>query len=233
MDELDVGRKMALFQWRSSDFWQWYTSNTKRPTARQMLNYLEGFSEFECFHGCRIESPDSYYDKGFLVHDEQDLRRQAARLLGVGMREIDSVCDSVRDLDEGKVFFVLDEQHLLEHCGHYLIYGSERITAYAASLSRLAGSDLRERLKNCGDPTVFRVNLPRELIAQESLESLAEYIPALTWEDFSSEDEAPRIDWTFIQKQSVPPSCIVGLTRPTVIHDPLHWGSFYRHQQSG
>lgn len=118
---------------------------------------------------------DTYYENGIVPINKNDALKLALYLLhndrisedriaGVFNSHWTSLMDSQR-----YVWLTLTRAELLDHCGHYLIYGSEFICGMAAELF------CQERLKK-GLPTIFHCDVPIEKIPSDYLEDINERI---------------------------------------------------------
>ena len=170
------------------------------------------FPFLRMYHCCRPLDTASYYRSGMLVLDRSVADRGFADLYlnnpeFPNVNEADiaasvaSMADSYRR--EGWIYFGLDDRFLVDHCSHYLKYGSEYCQGLAVNLSGLTGYDIKADLVRRGTPTVFCVRMPVERVDKESLQALgrdAFYAWAYglshgtseTWEvDFAIETDKP------------------------------------------
>jgi hypothetical protein len=99
------------------------------------------------------------------------------KIEGITAVAIDAVTAKLGRRDDGRVFAVLDDRHLVAYANHYLIYGSERLQCVAAGLSESCGN-VMHHLKLYGRPTVFRVALPWEMVTDSDFGALARSISA-------------------------------------------------------
>jgi hypothetical protein len=111
---------------------------------------------------------DCYYNGGLRVSNLEELNEIARRIyIKAEFAEIsetsfraavESVMEGANDAKEhGKLYVALDDRHLLNYCGHYMIYGSEHVGAIAASLTRKYRRDYGSALKRIGIPTLLRI----------------------------------------------------------------------------
>jgi len=138
----------------------------------------------------------------FSVISEEDVLRAASELPGTA---------------DTKTFIVLDDRALLEFANHYLLYGSEYITAIAAGLSRKYGHDYTQYLKNFGRPTVFELEIPLTWLTKSDLRVLAWQMSLAAFNDAI----ARLVDFTVTLHRGIPPEYIKSHTHPKVMQDTL------------
>src|SRR5205085_5151702 len=117
----------------------------------------------------------SYYERGLVPLDTQAAAALAKELFLSGafpelnQTLLDEAMARVgTDTRVGRVYFELDEQLLVEDCGHYLLYGSEYILGIAAELESGQDRDYRQLLKGMGKPTIFVCDVPWRLISAQT-----------------------------------------------------------------
>ncbi len=105
-----------------------------------------------CCHWMRSASK-SARGRFFLTPEFPELTREG----------VDKAITSVgRDLRHGSLFFDLHKRELVECGSHYMLYGSEYVTAIAAHIE--GPRDYRQALKHFGVPTLFVCNVPFSLM---------------------------------------------------------------------
>jgi hypothetical protein len=213
------------FHWNSSEWWSWFKSFRRKPSAVAVLKRLREYDEIVSFHAARPLDPASYYATGIELGDVERMNARAREIfLSAGYPSItppivDKAIADASTIHDKTLFAVLDER---EVSGHYLIYGSEHICGIAASMSRDVPMDCRQILKNFGTPTLFRISVPLDLIPEIQIQQLAEYLLRMVWDERRSK-LAPRIDWSLILKNSIPATCMVDHVHPERIPDPLQY----------
>ena len=175
------------------------------------------------YHACRPIDPSTYYRDGLKIPVQEELLKQAIDIFSNGQfQEIseDDVILAESKMEKPKnhrVYFALDDRHLEEYCGHYLIYGSEYISGIAAILSGFYGPDYSQDLKKIGIPTIFEVHLPVSWIDESILAELVSEMAIAIFED----NIASQIDFTITLHNSVPPEFIHSHHHPKQIIDPI------------
>ncbi|WP_133121827.1 hypothetical protein [Pleomorphomonas carboxyditropha] len=181
------------------------------------------------FHGCRTDDAGIYFREGLRLHDRREMTAKLRTIIEENaelhwMR--DRVDEAIREvdntLDEGRLYVVADDTVLLKHAAHYLIYGSEWITA-------VLGGPGHRVLKNIGVPTLLEIDLPLSMSTSQTRTELA--VKMLNeWTRFTcnAPDWSAPIDFSFCLRADVPASCIVGHSHPAELHDPLNGRALYR-----
>ena len=195
-------------------------------------DFGRAFRSIRTYHACRPTDVGTYLRSGLELSRPEQMKLQAFELfgsLGVTRAEIDHAYES-HDLssESGVLFLSLDDRDYVEYCGHYLIYGSERLQSVAAGLHPLYGSRPRALLREQGIPTIFDIDLPIEFVDQRTLAELVRnMLEALFKAPKRIPRAAPNIDFTFTVKTPLPAACIRGHSHPASIRDP-NGGSEYR-----
>lgn len=175
------------------------------------------------YHACRPIDVSSYYKDGLRIARHYDLVEIAQGIFANGnFDEIsrDDVFASAQEMpstSDNRLYVALDDRHIINWCGDYLLYGSEYVIGIAAGLSRNHISDYRQYLKNFGKPTIFKLQLPLTLM---SVDCLAELASGMSRAVFNN-DIAHEEDFTVTLHQPVPPEFITSHFHPTYIEDPL------------
>lgn len=124
-----------------------------------------------------------------------------------------------------RVFVGLDDRDLLEDAGHYLIYGSEYISAVLVQAGDCYFQDV---LKLEGTPTVFVVDLPISLMRRSDVRAFAKLLLSQWGKNVVARRKtAPPEDCSFDVPCDVPSGCIAGHYHPARIRDPLHQFEVY------
>lgn len=145
------------------------TNSYKHIELQKQYSHIRGY------HGCRPLSLDTYYKNGIVPINKNDALKLALYLLNNDRISEDKIAGVFNShwsslMDSQKyVWLTLKRDELIDHCGHYLIYGSEFICGIAAELF------CQERLKK-GVPTIFHCDVPIEKIPLDYLEDINERI---------------------------------------------------------
>lgn len=230
--------KSNYFAWNSPKWWAWFSEHRRCPTKKSLTRYINSHVGIVAFHGCRPLDVSVYYSKGLQPSNLDLLNEYARRIFllsgefpEITETEFESAVESMTRLDHDKTYVVLDEQELIQSCGHYMIYGSEHICGIAAALSRGRTQDYRQVLKRFGIPTVFRIVIPMCNIQGCDLDELVEEIFENFW-DSRTESTPPLLNWTFTLEKPVPARQILDHNHPTEIPDPLLGRIIYRHSRN-
>lgn len=125
-------------------------------------------------------------------------------------------------LDEGRLYVVADDQALIKHAAHYLIYGSEWISA-------VLGHSYRHVLKQDGVPTLLKIDMPLRISSLFTRrEFAAKMLREWTRLTCNRSDWSAPIDFTFILQTDIPPEWVVGHSHPSALADPLEHYRAYR-----
>jgi hypothetical protein len=217
-----------LFSWRHAETWEpLLTGVGRRRAVSCVLSVLQSvYTGARGFHGCRPRNLDSYYQNGIRVADFSALDAWAREIfLTDEFREItraavDTAIASISTVDQRVVHAILDDRVLIRYAGHYLVYGSERVCAIAAALSRTGFTDYRQVLKRFGRPTVFEVSLPWGAFTEHTLENLARHIRD-NLSTVRRTGSPPEMDFTVTLRQTISPAQIISHYHPDVVTDPL------------
>jgi hypothetical protein len=207
---------------------------------RFVLDFTTHFQFVRMFHCCRPLQVESYYTDGIHVLTSSEAERSfKARFLNnpkfpnISEIHIDSAIERMADSYTrfGQVYFGLDDRFLIEHCGHYLIYGSEYIQCLANFLGREFSYDLDSELKQTGKPTVFEVNIPVSQFAIEELRALSDdALPAWAHCMAHSRNQSGQRDFAITMDHTLPPRNIVDHYHPEEVPDPSRRPYIYRYK---
>jgi hypothetical protein len=187
------------------------------------------------FHACRPRNVADYLSRGLRCLRADDAIAELRRLISIHdrlarLRDESTLSTAVQavgtDLREGRVFVGIDDRDLLDGAGHYLIYGSEYISAV---LVRAGDFWFQDVLKLEGIPTVFVVDVPVSLLRGRDTRDFARLLLARWATNIARRRTvAPPEDFTFDIPRDIPPECIAGHHHPARIRDPLHQLELYR-----
>jgi len=189
----------------------------------------EKYHSIRAFHGARPNNIDLYYKHGILPLDYGVADAMAREIFvtpefpEVTPLQLEKAIQHVREgKRDGLVFFEANEDLLIERCGHYMLYGSEYLTAVAAWIE--GTRDYRKILKRYGEPTIFVCDVPFDLMGFDTVKQFAGVAIELVFEELLNPEQycPDRLrDAGFRIKQALPGSCIVGHYHPTIEFDPL------------
>lgn len=211
------------FIWNSAEWWDWFRSGRRKPSTSALVSRLQEYDSFISFHGARPQDVSAYYTQGIKLGVVDSLNAQAREIFLSGRYPeitpsiLNQAIFTASRTDDRKVFVIVDEREI---SGHYLIYGSEHICGLAASMIIDAGFDCRQILKSFGTPTVFRIELARDLIPENQLVEFAEHVLEACW-DTRKRTQPPRFDWSWILRQEIPGKSVLDHVHPEEIPDPL------------
>jgi hypothetical protein len=181
------------------------------------------------YHGCRTADAGVYHREGLRTHDRTEMTEQLQAIINthpelnyLKARLPEAIADIDNTLDIGCLYVVADDQALIKYAAHYLIYGSEWISA-------VLGHSYRHVLKTYGAPTLLEVDLPLRMSNLATREELAVKI-LHEWARLACNqpDWSAPIDFTFMLRTNIPPEWIVGHSHPKELTDPLEQRSKYR-----
>lgn len=190
-----------------------------------LLSHCESI---QAFHGCRTESSTSYRDQGVVPLAREELDKRAIGLFFSGnFPELSDLDIPKRNEDsckinQGRIYLAIDDRELLTKSGHYLVYGSEHIIAFAAAISAEGTHDYRKHLKTFGVPTLIEVCIPLDWLSHSELRALCCSLIRARVEGWADDS----IDFSITLARSIPPEMIVKITHPNEIFDPLLWQDY-------
>jgi len=133
-----------------------------------------------------------------------------------------AIAEIENELDPGRVYVVADDAVLLKHAAHYLIYGSEWISA-------ILGAAGRRVLLQRGVPTLLEIDLPLRISSMQTRTELAtKMLREWTRLACNRPDWSAPIDFSFCLRTDIPAAWIVRHSHPAELRDPLEQGRIYR-----
>jgi hypothetical protein len=180
------------------------------------------------YHGCRTADAGIYCREGLRTHEREAMKERLRTIVELypelrylKSRLSDAIANIDNTLDIGHLYVVADDQALIKHAAHYLIYGSEWISA-------VLGYD-RNVLKKIGVPTLLEIDLPLRMAGLATRREFAAKM-LREWTRFTcNEPDWPApIDFTFTLGADIPPEWVVGHSHPEELVDPLDHMSTYR-----
>lgn len=200
------------------------------------------FGSVSMFHCCRPVNVQSYYDRGFRVLDSRqanDLFRKVfvgnPRFPEITAAHAEATIEGMARSYKrhGYVYFGLDDRFLIQHCGHYLIYGSEYLQALAASVGGQIGRPTRSELRRIGIPTVFVVDVPVQRFSDSDLTTLGESaLHAWAYGIAHKTEDVRKIDFGIGIEHCLGPEFIREHYSPETIPDPFRQRLPYRYRDA-
>lgn len=192
-------------------------------------NFSKRFTFIKMYHCCHPLDIQSYYDLGIRVLDMAKMNNRFEKLF-LGNSRFPQITDThIQDAIEhmadsyqrsGFVYFGLDDRFLLNHCGHYLVFGSEYLQSLAAFIERAIGCDLKSELRKYGKPTVFEVRMPMSSFSDNEIRCLSSEV-FHTWAYNVAHDSTYpyELDFGMEIDYDIKPVYIIGHYHPKMIPD--------------
>jgi len=197
---------------------------TEDPSRLQSLCNQSSFERLRCFHLCRTDDVASYYNQGVRLVSRDTLRQQFRDMFSDLPNEvIKSAIGEFGDYSTPQQVYVgVDCRFLLQHCGHYCIYGSEYLTALAVKIKTGDGQDHRQRLKTFGRPTVIVLEIPFEHLPPSDANGVIDELKRVASGDLDNV-VMPNMLLDYGISFNGPLSCewVVDHSHPESIWDPL------------
>lgn len=192
-------------------------------TAIELLaDALDG-AVLRAFHGCRVADAGVFHREGIRLNDpaklEAEVRRIVAEEEDLAWRrptiEKDLAEWGARERDTGRLYVCADDQPQLDRIGHYMLYGSEWITA-------LLGFSAHQTLRRRGVPTMIELDLPFNLATPSTRREFArkllqEWVRVLV----NAPTFVPKLDFTVTLREDLPAQMVVGHYHPKALKDPF------------
>ena len=198
------------------------------------------YHALRAFHGTRPLDKERFYKDGIRPLDSEEFEKIALELFMDGsFPELSAEAIQIaikkvgREHREGLLYFEANERHLVEHCAHYMLYGSEYVCAIAAHLS--GSRDYRQHLKKFGTPTVFECDIPLELVDYNLLKEFAGGALESMFSTLINPSFKHAEMWNgagLYIRQTLLPQYIVGHKNPTFLKDPLLGGRLVQIESS-
>lgn len=179
-------------------------------------------------HCTRTDDVGSFYRKGLLPLEPKIMEQRARDIFLSGKfpelteeNMARAVAEVGTETRSGRVYFEANEKLILEHGGHYALYGSEYVIALAAHLG--GSRDYRRVLKTLGTPTVFICDVPFSALRDSTLGEFAGEAIADLFEELLPGPEYEPDPWRgagFSIDGGLAPEHIVGHYHPARVRDP-------------
>jgi hypothetical protein len=198
------------------------------------------YHALRAYHGTRLLDKDSFYKNGIYPLQPEEFEKKAFKLFSEASfpeLTVDAVQVAIekvgRQYREGRVYFEANEEHLVEFCAHYMLYGSEYLCAIAANIP--GQRDYRQELKKFGTPTIFECDIPLAIIDRDLLKEFAGGALAVMFSTMidPSFNHSEKWDGAGLYiSQPLLPEYIVGHRTPAVLKDPLLGGRVTKTESS-
>lgn len=200
--------------------------DTKLLCAGRLQTLFEGV---RAYHGTRTADVGQFYSQGMLPLDAECFEERARQIFltpefpELTREGVDKAITSVgRDLRHGSLFFDLHKRELVECGSHYMLYGSEYVTAIAAHIE--GPRDYRQALKHFGVPTLFVCNVPFSLMHPGAIADFAGQAIRVLFERVMDKDYYhPQAGegGGIVIKSPLAPKFIVSHSHPELLKDPF------------
>ncbi|MBN2591156.1 MAG: hypothetical protein JXA96_14915 [Sedimentisphaerales bacterium] len=138
-------------------------------TYKKIVEFRRHYSHIRMYHGCRPVDVQRYYREGIKPCEEMgniQIDRFREIFLSDDFPELteEMLQESIKIINnpppDTGVHFIIDDNCMIERCGHYLIYGSEYLQGLVNNLPVKDKEKYRSVLRGIGKPTFLEVNLP-------------------------------------------------------------------------
>lgn len=200
-------------------------------------SFARYYQSIRCFHGCRPESLESYYNNGLLGQAADSLESHFLEIYKDVPKhkliEVITEFQSRKVVEHGKSWVVLNRYELVEESGHYLIQGSEYLMALAATLCRKCpGEDYRMRLRSIGIPTIIELHIPFDQLQGCDVQSLSNIVLASWGERIAQRSLGVTYNPCLEINGTVAAKYLVSHTHPKRIRDPHCGFNWYMNERT-
>lgn len=196
--------------------------------------FRKTWTHVKAFHATCANSVDSFYNRGIQPINLEESNRWAVeffsgrcpRLRASGLEMTLAHLKSLYDKDDEQTFFAIDKRHLIQHCSHYMLYGSEYLLAFAEYLVPADGNgrscDYRRHLMGRGTPLLLECIVPTERLPDGVILELVRILVAETFRGILDAKHVPETRRLgFPISGALGADCIHGHERPSDLVDPL------------
>lgn len=131
---------------------------------------ISKYTHIRAYHACRIEDKCLYQTKGLVPIDRDGALKKALRILMPFVKSkarIEKVFEKIwEEVDNHRVWFAFKKNELLRESSHYLIYGSEVLSAVANNLG------YRNELRSIGIPYILTCEIRLSRILCDMTDSI-------------------------------------------------------------
>lgn len=196
--------------------------------------FYKTWTHVKAFHGTCIESTTDFYKNGIQPINLNEssrfaiefFKKQCPRLDIVTCKNaLNNMKETYNETDE-QTFFAIDKEHLVKHCSHYMLYGSEYLLSFAVALQSVGANkafcDYRRHLKGRGDPIIFECEIPIRRIPYSILQELSNILISETFRWVLRPEHAPESRrFGFPISGGLKPKHIIRHYSPECLVDPL------------
>lgn len=195
--------------------------------------FRQVYPHIRTYHACRPINVDSYYQRGILIlsKDIQVERFRSIFLTG----KFPELTEDVLQMcikkaapysvgNNGELCLAIDDRHLIELCGHYLVYGSEYLSRLVTKLPFNNIDKYRFVLRDLGKPTIIKVDIPNvtEHLSDPEIYTLfSRMIMEWLYITAHPKEASCHFDYTLSFRESIQPEHIHSHYHPVKIPDPF------------
>ncbi|WP_075185005.1 hypothetical protein [Teredinibacter haidensis] len=221
---------MDIFSWKDPLTWPKFLGKNEALDLNidedLMWQFYNNYDYIRVYHAARPTDLNLYYKNGLKVSNYRELEKEFSRNMktnfdiDITKEHLDLARKEIGEFHNGRLFVVLDDTDLLNHAGHYAIYGSEYICAIANRIFHKFKVGGSRYLKEIGTPTVFELLLGINHISEYDLKQLVCQV-----NNYIHYDEiALNIDFTIELQRSLDGSSIVQHYHPKRVTDLFERG---------
>lgn len=217
---------MDIFDWKLASCWPNFLGSSEirdgEVDDELVWKFYNSYTHIRAYHSARPKDPESYRREGIRLADYRALEiafsSGMSDMFGIEISQehLKYAKAQIGELHNKSLFLVLDDRELLEHAGHYAIYGSEYIHALANHIHHKFGVGGAHYLKKIGLPTVFEVLLDIDLVTESDLRQITCNVNNYLFNSAAGE----CIDFTIQLYRPVSGTAIVGYYQPKRIKNP-------------
>lgn len=138
----------------------------QKESINSIIDFYEKYDSIQCYHACRTDDIDSYYDKGIKSYTFESLLDHIKNILDIdeeNLRFVEMFAIAKEKYNNNGnrfVYFQLNRNELMNYSKHYLSKGSELVQSIAVSLEKKYFGGLVSRLSNYGESYIVTCQIP-------------------------------------------------------------------------